>query len=82
VEPALDGERFIEDVGFANTLTDAPRAGPSFRTSRSAVAASQLQTIVFDATQGSQSLALDLTRPPLSSSLENRRISRLTQSFC
>ncbi len=31
VESAFDAERFIEDVGFANTLTDARRAGPSFR---------------------------------------------------
>jgi hypothetical protein len=29
VETALDAERFIEEVGFANTLTDARRAGPS-----------------------------------------------------
>ena len=29
VERAIDAERFIEDVGFANTLTDARRAGPS-----------------------------------------------------
>ncbi len=29
VESALDAERFIEEVGFANTLTDARRAGPS-----------------------------------------------------
>src|SRR4051812_21433291 len=29
VERALDAERFIEAVGFANTLTDARRAGPS-----------------------------------------------------
>jgi hypothetical protein len=29
VESALEAERFIEDVGFANTLTDARRAGPS-----------------------------------------------------
>jgi hypothetical protein len=29
VESALDAERFIESVGFANTLTDARRAGPS-----------------------------------------------------
>jgi len=29
VESALDAERFIEGVGFANTLTDARRAGPS-----------------------------------------------------
>ena len=29
VENAVDAERFIEDVGFANTLTDARRAGPS-----------------------------------------------------
>ena len=29
VERAVDAERFIEDVGFANTLTDARRAGPS-----------------------------------------------------
>lgn len=29
VESALDAERFIEAVGFANTLTDARRAGPS-----------------------------------------------------
>jgi hypothetical protein len=29
VESALDAERFIQDVGFANTLTDARRAGPS-----------------------------------------------------
>ena len=29
VESALDAERFIEDVGFANTLTDVRRAGPS-----------------------------------------------------
>ncbi len=29
VESALDAERFIEDVGLANTLTDARRAGPS-----------------------------------------------------
>ena len=30
VESAVDAERFIEDVGSANTL-DARRAGPSFR---------------------------------------------------
>jgi hypothetical protein len=29
VEGAASAERFIEDVGFANTLTDARRAGPS-----------------------------------------------------
>src|SRR5215831_16268026 len=29
VERAVDAEHFIEDVGFANTLTDARRAGPS-----------------------------------------------------
>src|SRR5881392_1421444 len=29
VESAIDAERFIEYVGFANTLTDARRAGPS-----------------------------------------------------
>ena len=29
VETAVDAERFIEDVGFANTLTDTRRAGPS-----------------------------------------------------
>ena len=29
VENALDAERFIEDVGFANTLTDTRRSGPS-----------------------------------------------------
>jgi hypothetical protein len=29
VESALDAERFIEDVGFTNTLTDTRRAGPS-----------------------------------------------------
>ena len=29
VEGAPDAERFIEDVGFANTLTDPRRAGPS-----------------------------------------------------
>jgi hypothetical protein len=29
VESALDAERLIEDVGFANTLTDTRRAGPS-----------------------------------------------------
>ncbi len=29
VESAVDAERFIEDVGFANTLTDARRAGRS-----------------------------------------------------
>jgi hypothetical protein len=29
IESAFDAERFIEDVGFANTLTDARRAGPS-----------------------------------------------------
>src|SRR6185369_7182996 len=29
VEGAPDAERFIEDVGFANTLTDTRRAGPS-----------------------------------------------------
>jgi len=29
IESAVDAERFIEDVGFANTLTDARRAGPS-----------------------------------------------------
>jgi hypothetical protein len=29
VESAIDAERFIVDVGFANTLTDARRAGPS-----------------------------------------------------
>ena len=31
VESAADAERFIEDVWSANTLTDARRAGPSFR---------------------------------------------------
>src|SRR2546429_1272294 len=31
IESAIDAERFIEDVGFANTLTDARRADPSFR---------------------------------------------------
>ena len=31
VESAIDAERFIEDVGFANTLTDTRRAGPSLR---------------------------------------------------
>jgi hypothetical protein len=29
VERAVDVERFIEDAGFANTLTDARRTGPS-----------------------------------------------------
>jgi len=29
VESAVDAERFIEEVGFANTLTDTRRAGPS-----------------------------------------------------
>jgi len=29
VQNAVDAERFIEDVGFANTLTDTRRAGPS-----------------------------------------------------
>jgi hypothetical protein len=29
IESAVEAERFIEDVGFANTLTDARRAGPS-----------------------------------------------------
>jgi hypothetical protein len=29
IESAVDAERFIADVGFANTLTDARRAGPS-----------------------------------------------------
>src|SRR5215813_10513513 len=29
IENALDAERFIEEVGFANTLTDTRRAGPS-----------------------------------------------------
>ena len=29
IESAVDAERFIEDVGFANTLTDPRRAGPS-----------------------------------------------------
>lgn len=29
VESAMDAERFIEQVGFANTLTDARRSGPS-----------------------------------------------------
>src|SRR3954466_5544525 len=29
LERAIDAERFIEDVGFANTLTDTRRAGPS-----------------------------------------------------
>ena len=31
VESAVEAERFIEDVGFANTLTDTRRAGPSLR---------------------------------------------------
>jgi hypothetical protein len=30
VESAVEAERFIEDVGFANTLTDTRRPGPSF----------------------------------------------------
>jgi len=30
VESAASAERFIEDVAFANMLTDARRAGPSF----------------------------------------------------
>jgi hypothetical protein len=38
IESAVDAERFIEEVGSANTLTDARRAGPSFRTSRYAAA--------------------------------------------
>src|SRR5438093_354716 len=29
IESAIDAERFIKDVGFANTLTDARRSGPS-----------------------------------------------------
>ena len=29
VESAVEAERFIEDVGFANTLTDTRRSGPS-----------------------------------------------------
>jgi len=29
IESAVDAERFIGDVGFANTLIDARRAGPS-----------------------------------------------------
>jgi hypothetical protein len=29
IESAVDAERFIEDVGFANTLTDTRRAGAS-----------------------------------------------------
>jgi len=29
VERAIDAERFVEEVGFANTLTDTRRAGPS-----------------------------------------------------
>lgn len=29
IERAVEAERFIEDVGFANTLTDTRRAGPS-----------------------------------------------------
>jgi len=29
IESAVDAEPFIEDVGFANTLTDARRVGPS-----------------------------------------------------
>jgi hypothetical protein len=29
VESAIDAERFIEEVGFANTLTDTRRSGPS-----------------------------------------------------
>jgi hypothetical protein len=37
VESAVDAERFIEDVGFANTLTDARRAGPSLFILRCAV---------------------------------------------
>jgi hypothetical protein len=28
IERAASAERFIEDVGFANTLTDTRRAGP------------------------------------------------------
>lgn len=30
VQSAVDAERFIEEVAFANMLTDARRAGPSF----------------------------------------------------
>src|SRR5437879_5743355 len=30
IESAVDAERFIEDVGFANTLTDTRPAGPSW----------------------------------------------------
>jgi hypothetical protein len=29
VESAVEAEHFIEDVGFANTLTDVRRSGPS-----------------------------------------------------
>jgi hypothetical protein len=29
IESAIDGERFIEDVGIGNTVTDARRASPS-----------------------------------------------------
>ena len=31
IESAVDAELFVEDVGFANTLTDARRAGPGER---------------------------------------------------
>ena len=48
VESAVDAERFIEDVGFANTLTDARRAGPSLRTSRCAVGSAILLRRPFD----------------------------------
>ena len=47
IESAVDAERFIEDVGFANTLTDARRAGPSFR-QRGVVGSAILLRLPFD----------------------------------
>src|ERR1041384_4182035 len=55
VESAIETERFIEDVGFANTLTDTRRAGPSLYiavcgrrdVSRSEEHTSELQSLAY-----------------------------------
>jgi hypothetical protein len=45
IESAVDAKRFIENVGFANTLTDGRRADPSIVAHRLTVACRSVKTI-------------------------------------
>ena len=59
VQSAIDAERFIEDVGFANTLTDARRAGPSFRHRGVRAAGCSFAPQACPSPQGTNSIAVD-----------------------